>query len=467
MRNMIPGLLILVGFALSGCGGGTGAVGAGAGSLGMSPAGGGQTTAAQTNLVVYLSDSPVDEADAVYVTIERVEVLHDEEGARFEVLADDPQQFDLLTLQNDVNAVLGEGGFPPGDYAGIRLILADNGFNVGPQVNVPDATVLPNYIVTDGDASPLFTPSGTQTGIKLLDPFVLSEGTITELRIDFNARTSIVKLGKQDRFILKPRLTLIPVIVSGSLSGTVTSADPAAAPLGTATVSAQQDGDEVLSTRTRMDGTFTLNPLREGTYTLVVTATGFGTAVQENVDVIAEQDVGGNDFVLTASDTGSLAGLTTPGNEELTIRVEQNGHLITLDGVDPDDGTFSFEDLPVGTYDLALLDDGVEAARLTGIEVLADTVTGGLLLGVGAISGRISALVDDAGIENAMIVAKQGETVILAAQSAADGTYVLAPLEPGTYDVSVTATGFVAAAVNGVEVVAGNETTTDVTLEAE
>ncbi len=169
MRNVILGLSIFLGFALTGCGGGVGTAGTGAGPVGASSAGGGQTTAAQTNLVVYLSDSPVDEADAVFVTVERVEVLHDEEGAQFEVLADDPQQFDLLTLQNDVQAVLGEGGFPPGDYAGIRLILADNGFNVGPQVNVPDATVLPNYIVTDGDASPLFTPSGTQTGIKLLD----------------------------------------------------------------------------------------------------------------------------------------------------------------------------------------------------------------------------------------------------------------------------------------------------------
>jgi hypothetical protein len=326
---------------------------------------------------VNLSDSPVDAADAVNVTIVRVEAIRMEGGGEvFVVLADDTRQFDLLTLRNDVRAVLVDGLFPAGEYAGLRLILARNEAN--PQTEPAD---LPNHIVVGGIAYPLRTPSAQQTGLKLLDPFTLREDTITDLTIDFNVRHSVVKLGRQPIYLLKPRLELVATDVSGSISGKVRSADPAVA-LDSAVVSAQQSGAEVLSTETFPDGTFRLNPLRAGTYTLVVSASGFAYGVEEGVEVLAGRDTANQDFALEPSAAGSISGRSVPGSDANEIHLRRGSLFLALAGADPVTGEFAFENVPVGTYEVVLVENGVETARVENVEVTAGADTGGLELGV-------------------------------------------------------------------------------------
>ena len=340
--------------------------------------GGGDLVASSeaTNFRLLLTDSPLD-ADHVYVTIDRVELIREVDGGeKIEVLTDESQEFDLLELQNDLFAVLGEGTFPEGDYAGVRLIVAHGnpGRGIGGNI-VNDA---PNRIVFGSDEYPMAVPSGSQTGIKLFNSFEIRKDVITELTIDFNVATSVVELGKnKNNFLLKPRMTLVQKIISGSISGTVTGED-----LTTARVSAQQDGKEVLSAKILNDGTYRLSPLLPGTYTLVATSTGYGNEVLENNAVTAATDLTDRDFDLDASDTGSIAGTGPSGDDTAEIWLMQDGNFIALVGPDSVTGEFLFEDVAVGTYDIVLFLDDVEEDRIDDVEVTADTESDGHELGL-------------------------------------------------------------------------------------
>jgi hypothetical protein len=129
-------------------------------ACGGSGGGGGGSTG---TLQVRMQDTPVDEADAVFVTVARVEVFRAGEGGEVrETLVSTPAQYDLLLLQNGVSAVLGTGDFPAGDYTSIRLVIAPDSRDA---IETLPADELNNYIVIDGVAHPLIVPSGAQTGI--------------------------------------------------------------------------------------------------------------------------------------------------------------------------------------------------------------------------------------------------------------------------------------------------------------
>lgn len=329
------------------------------------------------NLRVALTDSPVDEAQAVLVSIVRVEALRmGPEGEVRETVMDDPGVFDLLQLRNDVTAVLGEGSFPPGDYFGLRIFLAPSGPPANPG-GAPPQGDSPHSIELAGERYPLFAPSAAQSGLKLQEDFTLEPDEITELVIDFNVRHSIVRRGRQHRYLLKPRLTLVPRVVSGAISGVVR--DDSGAALADSTVSAQQAGEEAASVRTGADGGYRISPLRAGIYDLVVTHSGRAIGVATGVEVVAQQETGGRDFALAAVATGSLAG-TAPIGDAFTIVLRFDGHFLAQAAPDPDTGAFAFDGLPEGSYDLNLLEDGAVVATLPGVAVTAGAETGGLLL---------------------------------------------------------------------------------------
>ena len=63
-------------------------------------------------------------------------------------------------------------------------------------------------IVVDGKDYPLNIPSVGQTGIKLIHPFEIIPGQITELTLDFNAQQSVIETGNGE-YKLKPVIGII------------------------------------------------------------------------------------------------------------------------------------------------------------------------------------------------------------------------------------------------------------------
>jgi hypothetical protein len=141
-----------------------------------------------SNLRVYLTDAPGD-FDEVWVNIARVEIARGTgEDAAWTTLRDEPFTVDLLTLQDDVTAVMADAALEPDHYAQLRMIVASADVVIG------------------GEVEALTIPSGAQTGIKLDLDFQVEEGMTYGLVLDFDAHQSIKRTGNG-------KLMMTPVIV--------------------------------------------------------------------------------------------------------------------------------------------------------------------------------------------------------------------------------------------------------------
>ncbi len=106
--------------------------------------------------------------------------------------------------------------------------------------------------------------------------------TVADFGIDFNACKSFVKAGNSGKYLLKPVLSVFPII-SSKIVGWV---DPAIA--ASAGVSAQVGGEPLRATVPEpATGRFELAWIPVGTYDLVITAPGRVNAVMTGVPVTA------------------------------------------------------------------------------------------------------------------------------------------------------------------------------------
>lgn len=169
-----------------------------------------------------ITDSPVDQAEAVVVVFTGVQLKPaDGEVISFDVDCPDDQgeatgrcSIDLLTLQEGVTVdLLEDQPLPAGQYNWIRLnVLAERDMQDG------------SYILLEegGEQYPLFIPSGAQSGLKLVRPFIVSQTGNTELVIDFDLRKSVIAPpGLAPNYILKPTLRLVDNLLTGTIEGQV------------------------------------------------------------------------------------------------------------------------------------------------------------------------------------------------------------------------------------------------------
>lgn len=384
--------------ALAACGGG------GAG-------GSGATIPTTGRVEVRMHDAPTEDIEHVYVTIERVEVRREVDGADdgtpvesarndrprrggggddddeggegrgrkrgdddgdddndvVETITSVPGQYDLLELQHGVEAVLGGGSFEPGRYHSIRLIVARD--SKQDRETLP-AETLKNYVVVAGEAHPLVVPSGEQTGIKLGHEFTIEAGVTTVLTLDFDVRRSVHRCGKGHVYRLKPRLRVVPTVVDagGGVGGTVATTDFSGLPAGTV-VSAQQGGVEVASTAVDEVGGWAL-VLPDGTYDFVAIAPGYAYASNLGVVVTNGSAAGALDFAVSPASAGSIWGTVSPTGDNVTVRLLWNGLVVASVGADPVSGEYLLDAVPAGDYT-------VEAGNGTATSTGAATVTGG------------------------------------------------------------------------------------------
>ncbi len=294
-------IFFLCGFVLTACGGG----GDGGGADGGADGGVG-------TLSISLTDRSTEEYQAVYVTIARVDVHH-ENGGSWEPVAEPNQTYNLLELVNGVRETLGITTLDTGHYTQMRLIIgetADDGINIL-SVSHPHA----NYIITPDDAMhELKVPSGTNTGLKIVNGFDIIENQTTELLLDFDASRSVVKAGSKDKYLLKPTVKVLDTADYAIVKGTVS--DDSVAPLvqAGALVTAQktepsnpESTERVVieaGTLANESGDYALF-LAPGDYNLVATQEGFlpGCAAVSLVeDSVTPQDL----TVLTGASPGSI-----------------------------------------------------------------------------------------------------------------------------------------------------------------
>ena len=372
-----------------GCSGGGGS---GDGSIGS---GGGTGT-----LSLSLTDATTLAYKAVYVTIDRVDVHRgeDENDPNDWVTVAEPRKtYNLLDLVNGVLAQLGLTDLEAGLYTQMRLIIGatpDNGTNI-----LDEPHPFANYIILKDPPDvtqpyrALFVPSGIQTGIKLVEEFLINESETTELILDFDASRSVVKAGMSGLWLLKPAIRVLHAGKVSSIEGYVV--DGEGAPLAGALVSAQSSDpqaedpkDEVMfesSSRTDAGGWFKILVRPSRAYNVVAYKDTYGVDVACGVAVDVNVTVEVGEFQL-ASLAGDPPGY---GEVEVSVTVAGGGDVIVSFRAEGCDGMIEvasvevgpgWEDLilPAGTYDVVAWseeDDTKETIVLEEVEVKGEETT--------------------------------------------------------------------------------------------
>jgi len=274
--------------------------------FGCSGGGGDGSGAGEGRISIYLTDAASDAYQAVYVSIDEVQVHRGDvpedtdDGAddgmdddvidtdqSWQTVASPDKTYNLMELVNGVLTQLGVADLESGPYTQIRLILKttpDGGVNILGQRHP-----YPNYIIDSRDTvHELKVPSGYQTGIKLVHSFDILQGVTMDLILDFDAQKSVVQAGNSGNYNLKPTIKVVGTVDRALVAGVVT--DTAGNPLAGALVSAQTPDPSAVdpagrvivaaSTLTDSEGAYQLF-LLPGTY-LVVSYKGadtdYGTA---------------------------------------------------------------------------------------------------------------------------------------------------------------------------------------------
>jgi hypothetical protein len=237
--------------------------------------GGGTSTAADGSLRMALTDAPACGFDHVWITIDKVRVhqsanAQDTDAGWTDLTLSPARRVDLLTLTNGVLEELGTTPLAPGHYTQLRLVLASNTGGSGALANAVQPT--------GGSPVALTTPSGQQSGIKLLGNFDVASGQMADVVMDFDACRSVVTAGNSGQHVLKPVIAVVPRVTT-SIQGVVTTT----LTLSSTTVAAQQDGATVRATTPDSSGAFRIPYLQPGTYTLVITSDGHATGVVTSV----------------------------------------------------------------------------------------------------------------------------------------------------------------------------------------
>ena len=234
---------------------------------------------------VSLTDAPACGFDAVNVTVSKVRIhqsdsASDNAAGWTEITLDPPRKINLLDLNDPTQPNLalehlGETPLPAGQYTQVRLVLVPNRNNPNPPFE--------NSIVLSGTTTevPLDTPSGIQTGIKLVHQFDVPPGQRVDLLLDFDACKSIVLRGN-GTYALKPVIKVVPFVLNG-IEGFV-----AQSLVGDhVVVTAQVNGEVIRRTvPNSVSGKFFLARLAApANYDVVITADNRATAVISGVPV--------------------------------------------------------------------------------------------------------------------------------------------------------------------------------------
>jgi hypothetical protein len=138
----------------------------------------------QSRIRLLLTDAPGPDIESAVVWISRAYLVPGEEGEAV-VVTDEPQEHDLLLLQNGVTALLGDASVPAGTYAQLRLV-----------VDSARLTLADGFTFDDGSTTKsLRVPSGAQTGIKVNFAGGLDLTGDVDVVVDFDVAQNFVFQG--------------------------------------------------------------------------------------------------------------------------------------------------------------------------------------------------------------------------------------------------------------------------------
>ena len=234
--------------------------------------------------------------------------------------------------------------------------------------------------------------------------------------------------------------------VTGSISGTVTDSVTSAAISGA--IVTCTGTPTCTGTTTAANGTYTLNNLAPGTYTVQVSAANY--AMQSNPDTVTTGAAPPDNFNLVPN-TGTISGTVT----DSVTNADLSGASVTCTGT-PSCTAAATTTATNGSYSLGNLTEGAYQVTVSLASYATQTI--GVTVGPGGTptqnfalvpnQGSIAGQVSDSTTSSILI---QGASVTCtgtpacaaaATTTASDGTYTLSNLTEGAYQVTVSASGY-------------------------
>jgi Domain of unknown function (DUF4382) len=172
---------------------------------------GGRSGVPSGELTFSITDAAVDGATEVWVQFSAVEIKP-ADGPSITYTFDTPMNVDLLSLQGSVSEdFFKDIVVPSGTYNWVRLAVNTSGTS-------------DSYIkfINDNNDYELTIPSGSQSGLKINNEFIVAAGGKTAMTIDFDLRKSIVEASGE--YKLKPVLRLVNNAEAGTITGSIDSA---------------------------------------------------------------------------------------------------------------------------------------------------------------------------------------------------------------------------------------------------
>jgi hypothetical protein len=271
---LLLGLPVLV----AGCGGGSSAT----------------TTTTNASTPLLLTDAPLAGAQAVTVSIDKIEA-HAVGGAFVDTGVAPQPNIDLLSLKS-TELLLGNAKLAPGKYTALRLTISN------PTITIAGTTSPLVPVTGHGGASAAqkhgadttASSDGKSATLLVAAPFtVAADGSSSPLLLDFNVARSIVATGN-GQYLLKPVIPVVHKDDSGMVSGAVAlSPPPAPGSEPDVEVSVMRHGQTDPSQEengTEADdaangGGFTAHALSSGTYDVTVTAQGYAPVTLPSVTI--------------------------------------------------------------------------------------------------------------------------------------------------------------------------------------
>ncbi|MBI2427824.1 MAG: DUF4382 domain-containing protein [Ignavibacteriales bacterium] len=210
---------------------------------------------------VTMVDAPASAYDSIIISVQRVEI-HASNSASADAwitLNSEAKTYDLLSLVNGVEAVIGDAELAAGTYTQMRLVLGDS-----------------CYVYAGGVKIALKVPSSE---IKLNINATIRANVTYKLVLDFDATRSLVTTGTG--MILKPVIKVLTTSSTGSIEGSINTK---------ASVMAIGGGD-TLSTITGSNNSFKIVYVKPETYNLMIlsASVAYYDTTLTNVSVVSGQ----------------------------------------------------------------------------------------------------------------------------------------------------------------------------------
>lgn len=233
------------------------------------------------------------------------------------------------------------------------------------------------------------------------------------------------------------------------------------------------DPDETYIVETGSDGNFTIKDIRkEGKYKLSVEADGYVAWSSQAIDVVFG-NVHDLDEITLRSVTGSVAGrfLRSSSIDHSGIAVKLGAGEISFEAETLSDGSYTFAEVPAGTYSLTASAPGYEIVTLSSVIVkqgettsLKDTTLAVILQSING-TVTLEGLEDASGVTvTASPLSAEGEDLVTTTD--AYGKFAITNVIPGNYTVTFSRDGYKDYSTT-TSVTVGSATTVDASLELE